>query len=230
MKFYRTSDFSTVALKCQDSFKGICSRSSSSPSSVSMCIKQCMEMEAVKREHIQMLGFVSLFLKAWEKCAASIEDVVHSSQLGDEMAKDLEEILSFIQIQYSCLGSVDKALEMVTDASMTMACHLQLARRDTTLKPFAPQLHEYDRNRLRRSGFMSVDLFSPAILNAVEKKLEKESSPKRQKLDVKPQHTTSSHSYGSSYNKNAGESSFCDFKRQQKSSQSSRGGRRGRRK
>ena len=33
---------------------------------------------------------------------------------------------------------------------------------------------------------MSADLFLPAILNAVEKKLEKESSPKRQKLDVKP--------------------------------------------
>ena len=44
--------------------------------------------------------------------------------------------------------------------------------------PPPPQLYEDDRNRLRRSGF--------AILNAVEKKLEKERSPKRQKLDVKP--------------------------------------------
>ena len=84
--------------------------------------------------HVQMLGFVSLFLKTLEKCVASIEDIVHSSQLGDKKSKDLEEILSFIQIQYSCLGSVDKALEMVTDASMTMACNLQLARRDTALK------------------------------------------------------------------------------------------------
>ena len=38
MKFYKTmtSEFSTVAPKCQDSFKGICSRSSSTPSSISI--------------------------------------------------------------------------------------------------------------------------------------------------------------------------------------------------
>ena len=39
---------------------------------------------AVKREHVQMLGFLSLFLKALEKYAASIEDIIHSSQSGDE--------------------------------------------------------------------------------------------------------------------------------------------------
>ena len=140
MKFYRTttSEFSTVAPKCQDSFKGICTRSSTTPSSVSIPAKQCMTMEAVKREHVQMLGFVSLFLKTLEKCAAGIEDIIQSSQLGDERSKELDEILSFIQIQYSCLGSVDKTLEMVTDSSMTMACSLQLARRDTTLKQCAP--------------------------------------------------------------------------------------------
>ena len=143
-------------------------------------------MKAVKREHVQMLGFVSLFPKTLEKCATDIEDIIHNSQLGDERSKKLDEILSFIQIQYSCLGSVDKVLEMVTDLSMTMACNLQLARRDTTLKQCAPHLHEHDWNRLRRSGFMSADLFSPAILNAVEKKLEKERSSKRQKQDVKP--------------------------------------------
>ena len=55
---------------------------------------------------------------------------------------------------------------------------------------------------------MSADLFSPAILNSVEKKLEKERSPKRQKLDVKnifqskkPQHSSNSHSYGSQHRK-----------------------------
>ena len=89
MKFYRTttSDFSTVAPKCQDSFKGICSRSSTTPSSIFMPAKQCMTMEAVKREHVQMLGFVSLLLKTLEKCAASIKDNVHSSQLGDKNQK-----------------------------------------------------------------------------------------------------------------------------------------------
>ena len=49
-----------------------------------------------------------------------------------------------------------------------MACNLELARRDTTLKHAASHLHEHDRNRLRRSGFMSPDLFLPAILDAVE--------------------------------------------------------------
>ena len=87
---------------------------------------------------------------------------------------------------------------------------------------------------------MSGDLFSPAILSAVKKKMEKEKSPKRQKLDMKPifqskkpQHSSNSHSYGSSYAQNASKSSFCDFKgqqQQQKSAQSSRGGRGGKRK
>ena len=86
MKFYKTttSEFSTVAPKCQDSFKGSCTRSSTTPSSVSIPAKQCMTMEAIKREPVQMLGFVSLFLNTLEKCAAGIEDIVHCSQLGDE--------------------------------------------------------------------------------------------------------------------------------------------------
>ena len=70
---------------------------------------------------------------------------------------------------------------------------------------------------------MSTYLFSPAILNAaVEKKLEKERSPKRQKLDIKPifqsekpQHSSSLHSYGSSYTQNTEKYSFHDFKEQQ---------------
>ena len=110
-----------------------------------------------------------------------MEEIINSFQSGDERPKELEELLGYIQIQYSCLESVDKALEMVTDASITMACNLQLARCDTTLKQCAPQLFEHDRNRLRKSGFMTGDLFSPEILNAVEKKLEKERSPKRKK-------------------------------------------------
>ena len=136
MKFYKTttSEFLTVAPKYQDAFKGICSRSSSTPSSISIPAKQCMVMEAVKREHVQMLGFVSLFFKTLKKCASNMEEIVHSFQWGEEKSQEFKEMLSFIEIQYSCLGSVDKALEMVTDTSMTMACNLQLARRDTTLK------------------------------------------------------------------------------------------------
>ena len=98
MKFYKTmtSEFSTVAPKCQDSFKGICSRSLSTPSTVSTPAKQYMVMEAVKREHVQMLGFVSLFLKTLEKCASNMEEIVHSFQWGEEKLKELEEMLSFI--------------------------------------------------------------------------------------------------------------------------------------
>ena len=51
---------------------------------------------------------------------------------------------------------------------MTTACNLEVARRDSILKYSAPHLHEHDRNRLRRSGFKSVDLFSHSVLNSVE--------------------------------------------------------------
>ena len=61
------------------------------------------------------------------------------------------------------LGSVEKVLEMVTDASITMLCKFQLARRDTTLKQCVPQLYAHDMNRFKRSGFISADIFSPAI-------------------------------------------------------------------
>ena len=82
MKFYKTttSEFLTVAPKYQDAFKGICGRSSSTPSSISIPAKQCMVMEVVKREHVQMLGFVSLFFKTLEKCASNMEEIVHSFQ------------------------------------------------------------------------------------------------------------------------------------------------------
>ena len=106
-----------------------------------------------------MLLFVSLFLKAMEKCASSMEDIVNSCQVGDDSVRELDEHLSYIQIQYSCPSSIDKALKIVIDASITMTYNLQLARRNTTLKQCAPHLHENDRNRLRRLGFMSSDLF-----------------------------------------------------------------------
>ena len=54
------------------------------------------------------------------------------------------------------------------------------------MKYSAPHLHEHDRNHLRRSGFTSMDLFSPSVLNNVETKYECSHSPKRQKMDSKP--------------------------------------------
>ena len=73
----------------------------------------------------------------------------------------MDEMLSFLQIQFSCLNSLDKALETVIDSSIIMACNLELARRNTTLKQASSHLHEHDRNRLRRFGFMLQHLFSP---------------------------------------------------------------------
>ena len=54
---------------------------------------------------------------------------------------------------------------------MAMACNLELAHRAFILKYSAPHLQEHDRNCLRRSGFKSVDLFSPSVLNSVEKSM-----------------------------------------------------------
>ena len=240
MKFYKTttSEFALSAPKCQDSFKFIANKSSSiAPGSISVPSKQSMAMESVKREQVQILTFVSYFLRTLDKSASNIGEIlqgIHSS-VSDEVAKEVEEMLSFLQIQFSCLNSLDTALETVIDSSMIMACNLELARRDTTLKVAASHLHEHDRNRL----FMAQDLFSPSILDAIEKKLEKERSPKRQKVDHKPIFQSKSSynggtpSAGSSHTPSSGKNTFrSEFKaqQQQKSSYSTRGGRGGCRK
>ena len=229
MKFYKTttSEFALSAPKCQDSFKFITNKSASiTPGSISVPSKQFMAMETVKREQVQILtvSFVSYFLRTLDKCASNIEEMlqgVHSS-VSEEVAKEVEEMLSFLQIQFSCLNSLDKALETVIDSSMIMACNLELARRDTTLKVAASHLHEHDRNRLRRSGFMSQDLFSPSIVDAVEKKLEKERCPKRQKVDHKPifqskrSYNGGGSSSGSTHTPSSGKNAFrSEFKSQQ---------------
>ena len=171
MKFYRStiSEFSISAPKCQDSFKSICSKSSSAPSYISVPTRQFTTMESVKREHVQVLGFVSHFIRALEKCASNMEDILQAGvvNMEDSFSKDIEELLSYIQMQYSTIASIERALETVFEASMTMSCNMQLARRDMVLKYSASHLHEHDRNRLR-SGFTSTDLFSPSVLNNVE--------------------------------------------------------------
>ena len=97
--------------------------------------------------------------------------------------EDLEELLSYIHIQLANISSTERTLETINEASMTMTCNLELARRDTIFKFSAPQLHEHNRNRLRRCGFTPADLFSPSVLNSVENKCDRDRSPKRQKLD-----------------------------------------------
>ena len=190
MHFYKTytQDFAISAPRCQDSFKGVANKTFITPSVISVPSKQYLLMESVKREHVQILSYVSYFMRTLDKCASSMEETIKSLQntLGEDLSKELDELLGLLQVQFACLNSTDKALESVMDASMIMSCNLELARRDTTLKQTASHLHEHDRNRLRRSGFMSTDLFSPGILNVVEKKYEREKSPKRQKTEQKP--------------------------------------------
>ena len=117
---------------------------------ISVPTKQFTTMEAVKREHVQMLGFVSMFIRAIEKCATNMEDLIQSclGSVDESFTKDLEELLSYIHVQLATISSTERALETITEASMTMAYNLELARRDTILKFSAPQLHEHDRNRL----------------------------------------------------------------------------------
>ena len=116
----------------------------------------------MKHKHVQVLGFVSNFIRALEKFAYNIEDLLQScvGTVDDSLNKDVEELLSYIQLQYSTIASIERALETVIEASMTMSCNMQLARRDSILKYSAPHLHEHNRCRLRRSGFTSTDLFS----------------------------------------------------------------------
>ena len=240
MKFYRstTSEFSISAPKCQDSFKSICSKSTSAPSYISVPTRQFTTMESVKREHVQVLGFVSHFIRALEKCASNMEDILQSgvANMEDSITKDIEELMSYIQLQYSTIASIERALETVVEASMTMSCNMQLARRDTILKYSAPHLHEHDRNRLRRSGFTSTDLFSPSVPNNVENKYERSHSPKRQKMDSKPIFNSRkgrSDYNSSSFPNTSTKNSFHgqqDNKPQFKPTQSTRGGRGGRRK
>ena len=186
MKFYKSTsaELSFQAPRCQDSFRS--SFPGPMPSSVRVPMKQHILLETVSREHIQILSYVHFFLNAIEKTANKLESTMLSlknSTKDQPIARALETMLSGLQIQFSCISSIEKALENVTDNSIAASCNLQLARRDTVLKNLAPNLNEHDFNRLRRTGFKSHDLFCPTVLNEVEKKIQK--SPKRPRTDQK---------------------------------------------
>ena len=237
MKFYRStsSEFTTTAPKCQHSFKSVCCKSFTSPT-ISVSTKQFTSMEAVKGEHVQMLGLVSMFIRTIEKCATNMEELMQSclGSVDESFNKDLEELLSYIHVQLATISFTERTLETITEASTTMACNLELARRDTILKFSAPQLYKHDRNRLHRSGFTSTELFSPSELNSVENKYDRERLPKRQKLDNRSSYASrKSTSYGQNSNQSFNRGSFrvlSDYKNQQKAPQSTIGGCGGRRK
>ena len=127
MKFYRSasSEFTTTAPKCQDCFKSVCSKSFTTPPMVSVPTKQFITMEAVKREHVKMLGFV----RAIEKCATNMEELLQSclGSVDESFNKDMEELLSYIHVKLATISSTERALETITEASMAIACTLELA-------------------------------------------------------------------------------------------------------
>ena len=107
-----------------------------------------------------------------EKTATNLESTmlaIKNTTREQSLIKELDTMLSGLQLQVNCMSSIEKALENVTDISIAAACNLQLARRDTVLKSLTPNLKEHDFNRLRRTGFKSHDWFYPATPNEVEK-------------------------------------------------------------
>ena len=111
-------------------------------------------------------------MKATGKTSTSMDDLLQ--QGAHEGFKDSDKLLSHLQMQSACLNSLDKALQAVTDLSIPLACNIQLARRDSILKVCASHLQEHDFiNKLRRTGFKSVDLFCPTTLDQIQKKQDR---------------------------------------------------------
>ena len=138
--------------------------------------------------------------------------------MDEAFTEDLEELFSYVHIQLDTISSTERVLETIIEPLMTMACNLELARRDSILKFSAPHLYEHDRNRLHRSGFKPADLFLPSLLNGMENTWER--SPKRQKLDSRSGYSSRrGSSFGQSSTQSSNRSSFCsqtEYKSQQK--------------
>ena len=85
-------------------------------------MRQFTTIESGKCEHVQMLGYVSHFIRTLEKCVSNMEELLQAwvGSVDESFNKDIEELLSFIQIQFTAISSVEKALEPITEASMNM--------------------------------------------------------------------------------------------------------------
>ena len=99
-------------------------------------LKQLTAIETVTRENTQVLSYVNWFLKAIGKTTSSMEQLLQ--QTAHNMSKECEQLLSHLQMQTSCLISLDKALETVTDLYIALICNLQSARRDSILSLCSP--------------------------------------------------------------------------------------------
>ena len=55
-------------------------------------------MESVKRGHVQIMGFDSLFIRTIEKCTTNMEELMQAAlgSVDESMAKDLEQLLGLM--------------------------------------------------------------------------------------------------------------------------------------
>ena len=55
-----------------------------------------------------------------ERCSANMEELLQACVclVDENFNKDIEVLLSYIQIQFSTIASIEKAVETVTEASM----------------------------------------------------------------------------------------------------------------
>ena len=112
MKFYKSTstEFSFQAPRCQDSFRS--SFPGPMQSSVRVPLKQHTQLETVNREHLQILSYVHFFLNAIEKMTNKLETTmlgVKNSTRDHSVIKELDSMLSGLQIQFSCISSIEKA-------------------------------------------------------------------------------------------------------------------------
>ena len=117
------------------------------PSSVQIPFRQHTLLETVNREHVQILSYMHFFLHCTKKATTNLELTmlgIKNTTRDHPVIKELDTMLSGLQPQFSCLTSIKKALENVTNNSIAAACNLQLARRDNVLKSLTPNLNAPD--------------------------------------------------------------------------------------
>ena len=86
------------------------------PSSVRIPFQQCILLGTVNRKHVQILSFDHFFLNAIEKTAINLDSSLlgFKNSIKDQpILKELEVLLSNLQMKFSYLESIEKALESV---------------------------------------------------------------------------------------------------------------------
>ena len=108
------------APKCQDSFRS--SFPGPMPSSVRVPFRQDTLLETVRREHVQILSYVHFFLNAIEIATTKLETMmlgVKNATRDQTVIKDLDSMLSGLQLQFSCISSVRKSSRTLLQQHVT---------------------------------------------------------------------------------------------------------------